>query len=103
MKIRSLVSRLQELNAYLAEYPPDTEGQETEPLPADEIKDIIHYSIPVAWKNKMIRLGFNYADYTIKEIIDFFETRVKNFEPKKDKKKPLAAAKKSKNQKCIKK
>ena len=30
------------------------------------------------WKNKMIEQGFNYADSTIKEMSDFFETRVKN-------------------------
>ena len=35
----------------------------------------------------MIKQGFNYADSTIKEMIDFFETRVENLEPKEDKKK----------------
>ena len=44
MKLRSFISRLQELNAYLEEFPPDTEGQETAPLPAVEIKDIIYRS-----------------------------------------------------------
>ena len=33
------------MNAYLEEFPPDTEGQETTPLPADEIMDIIYYSM----------------------------------------------------------
>ena len=32
MKLHSFVGRLQELNAYLEEFPPDTEGQETAPL-----------------------------------------------------------------------
>ena len=41
MKLRSFISRLLDLNAYLEEFPPDTEGQETAPLPADEIMDII--------------------------------------------------------------
>ena len=59
MKIRSFISRLQELNAYLEESPPDTEGQETAPLPADEIMDIIYHSIPTTWKIKMIVQGFN--------------------------------------------
>ena len=78
MKLRSFISRLQELNAYLEEFPPDTDGQETAPLSADEIMDIIYHSIPTPWKNKMIEQGFNYADLTIKEMSDFFETRVKN-------------------------
>ena len=52
MKLRSLISKLQELNTYLEEFPPDTEGQETAPLPADEIIDIIYHSIPTMWKTR---------------------------------------------------
>ena len=96
MKLRSFISRLQELNVYLEEFPPDTEGQETESLPADEILDIIYHSMPTTWKNKMIEQGFNYADSTIKEMTDFFETRVENLEPKEEKKKSSTAAKKIK-------
>ena len=44
-----------------------------------------HY-IPTTWKNKMIKQYFNYADSTIKEMTDFFETRVENLVPKEDKK-----------------
>ena len=75
MKLHSFISRLQELNAYLEEFPSDTDGQETSPLPADEIMDIIYHSMLTTWKHKMIEQGFNYADSTIKEITDFFETR----------------------------
>ena len=95
MKVRRFISRLQELNAYLEEFPPDTEGQETAPLPADEIMSIIYHSMPTTWKNKMVEQGFNYAGSTIKEITDFIETRVENLEPNEDKKKSSAAAKKS--------
>ena len=42
----------------------------------------------------MIEQDFNYADSTIKEMTDFFETRVENLEPREDKKKSSAAAKK---------
>ena len=96
MKLRSFISRLQELNAYLGEFPPDTEGQETAPLSAKEIMDIIYHSMPTIWKNKLIEQGFNYANSTIKEMTDFFLTRVKKLEPKEDKKKSSAAAKKTK-------
>ena len=65
MKLHSFISRLQELNAYLEEFLPDTKGQETAPLPADEIMDIIYHSMPSTWKNKMIEQGFNYSDSTI--------------------------------------
>ena len=46
MNLHSFISMLQELNAYLEEFPPDTKGQEPEPLPADEIMDIIYHSMP---------------------------------------------------------
>ena len=44
----------------------------------------------------MIEQSFNYTDSTIKEMIDFYETRVENLEPKEEKKKSSAAAKKAK-------
>ena len=54
MKLRRFISRLQELNVYLEEFPPDTEGQEIAPLHADEIMGIIYHSMSTKWKNKMI-------------------------------------------------
>ena len=57
--------------------------------------DIIYHSIPTTWKNKMIEQDFNCIDSTMKEMTDFFETRVKNLELKKKKKISSAAAKKS--------
>ena len=83
------------MNAYINEFPTDTEGQEAASLPADEIMDIIYYSMPNTWKNKMIEQGFHYVNSTIKEMTDFFETRVDNLDPEEDKKKSLAASKKS--------
>ena len=44
----------------------------------------------------MIEQGFNYKDSTIKEMTDFFGTRVENLEPREDRKKSSAAAKKAK-------
>ena len=90
------------MNAYSEEFLPDTEGQETAPLPADEIMDIIYHSMPTTWKNKMIEQGFNYSDSTIKEMTNLFETRVENKEMMEDKKKSSAAAKKT-NKKSLKK
>ena len=75
MKWRSFLNPPQELNTCLEEFPHDKEGQETAPLPVDEIMDSICYSMPTTWKNKMIEHGFN-VDSTIKEMTDFFETRV---------------------------
>ena len=96
IKLCSFISRLQELNAYLEECPPNKEGQEIVSLIADEIMDIIYHSIPTSRKNNMIEQCFNYVDSTIKEMTDFFETRVENLEPKEEKKRSSAAAEKSK-------
>ena len=87
MKISSFISRLQKLNAYFEDFLTGTECQETAPLSTDGIMDIIYHSMPTTWKNKMIKQGFNYADSIIKEMTDFFETRVENLEHKEDKKK----------------
>ena len=87
MELHSFISRLQELNDYLEEFSPDTEGQETVFLSTDEIMDIIYHSMPITWKKKMIEQGFNSVDSTVKEKTDCFETRVENLESKKEKKK----------------
>ena len=58
--------------------------------------NIIFYSMPTTWKNKMIEQGFNYANSTTKEMTDLCETRVENLERKEDNIKSSAAAKKSK-------
>ena len=87
------------MSAYLEEFPPDTVGHETGSLPVDEIMDIIYHSMPTTWKNKMIEQGFNCEDSTLKEMTDFFETRVGNLDSNEEKKKSLAAAKKSKAKK----
>ena len=87
MKLCRFTRRLQELNAFLEEFPLDTEGQVTAHLPADEIMDIIYHSMLTTWKNKMIEEGLNQADSTIKEIIDLFDTREENWKPKENQKK----------------
>ena len=67
VNIRSIkLHSFQELNVYLEDFLPDTEGQENEPLPADEIMDIIYHSMPITWKNKMMEQGFNDADSNVK-------------------------------------
>ena len=45
----------------------------------------------------MIEQGFNYADSSIKEMTDFFETRVENMEPKEDRKNLQQFARKTRN------
>ena len=87
------------MNVYLEEFPLATEGQESAPLPADDIKDIIYHSMPTTQKNKMIEQGFNYADPTIKEMTYFFETRVENLEPKEGRKKIFSSCQENQQEK----
>ena len=54
IKLCSLISRLQELNALLEDILLDTERQETAPLLADETIDIIYHFMSTTWKNKVI-------------------------------------------------
>ena len=57
--------------------------------------EIIYHSMPTTLKNKMIEQGFNYVEFTLKEMTDFFENRVENLEPKEEKKKSTVASKKT--------
>ena len=50
-----------------------------------------------------IEQDFNYVDSTIKEMTDFFETRVINLEAKEDKKKSSTDSEKRKDKKAFKK
>ena len=59
--------------------------------------------MPTTWKNKIIKQVFNYADSTIKEMRDFFETRIENLEPTEDKKNASMASKTNKDRKSSKK
>ena len=99
LKLRSFVSRLQELNICFGEFPLDTPGQGTKSLSTDEIIDIIYRFMPTMWKNKTIEHGFNYANSVVDKITDFFETRVENLEPREKKKNCSVSYKKKKDKK----
>ena len=103
MKLRSFISRLKELNAYLKDLPPDTEGQKTKPLRAGE--NFYGYFLSLHAhhvKKNMIEQVYNYAYSTVKEMTDLFETRVANLELKEDQKKFCAFSKKEKDTKATK-
>ena len=53
-QICSFVSRLQELNVYLAEFPPEGPGDIPAALPTEEVMDMIYHTMPNMWKNNMI-------------------------------------------------
>ena len=57
--------------------------------------DLIYYFMPTIWKNK--------SHSNVKEMTDFFETRVENVEPEKHKNKYSTESKKKKDKKSFKK
>ena len=73
MKIRALVSRIQELNNYLPSFPQAVAGTNPTKLPEDEIKEIVYNALPSSWQVAMTTQGFDYPSENIKEIIGFCE------------------------------
>ena len=86
MKVRTFTTRLLQLNAYLANFPPDWAGQTVNPIPADNVKEILYHTMPNTWKKKMVEQGYNYLDSSIQQMTEFFETRVENQEKSNSKK-----------------
>ena len=87
MKVRTFTTRLPQLNAYLAYFPPDHSGQLVSPLSEDKVKEIIYHTMPNTWKKKMVEPGYNYLDGSIQSKTEFFKTRIENlerFDSKKD-------------------
>ena len=71
MKIRALVSRVQELNNYLPKFPPPAPETEPGKLPDDELKEIVYISLPSGWQVAMTTQGFDYPNETLQNIIGF--------------------------------
>ena len=51
MKARDFVARLQEINNYLAQFPPFGVDQT---LPEDEVLDILESAAPIAWQREFV-------------------------------------------------
>ena len=52
MKVRTLTTRLLQLNTYLAYFPPEHVDQKVNPLPEDNAKEILYHTIPNTSKKK---------------------------------------------------
>ena len=73
MKIRALVSRIQELNNYLPSFPPSVSETAPTKLPDDELKEIVYNALPSSWQVAMTTQGFDYPNEDIQDIIGFCE------------------------------
>ena len=65
MKVCTFTTRLLQLNAYLAYFPPDCLGQSVNALSEDKVKEILYHAMPNTWKKKMMEQGYSYLDSDI--------------------------------------
>ena len=70
MSVREFAARLNEINEYLSDFPPSNENNK---LLMDELMDIAEFSVPATWQKTMIMHGFDPANHTIQEFIEFCE------------------------------
>ena len=98
VKMREFVSRVQELNGYLANFPPFEENQL---LPQDEIMDILEFAIPNAWKNQATLQGIDILSNTPQELVEFCERLelVEDIEESKNERKSSKKSSSSKHEK----
>jgi hypothetical protein len=95
LKAREFLACLTEMNDDLEFFPPYAVSQK---LAADEMLEIVEFSLPVKWQKKMVEHDFDCSGKTIDDIIDFAERQetIEAFEAdppaKKAKKAPEQAA-----------
>ena len=82
MKTRDYVTRVQELNSYLTEFPAPANNN-TDSLDDDKIIGILEYRMSASWKSVMLVQGFNASEKTPVEFIEFCE-RLEMTEPQTD-------------------
>ena len=97
MKIREYEARVQELVAYLPQFPPFAANQT---LSQQELVEYIHAGIPNSWKKEMVKQGFNPFLHDANVFVEFCERQElteEKPEPKANAKKPDEDSSKGKN------
>ena len=100
--VRDFVSRVQELNSYLAKFPAEAPNVGAVSLGEDEVKDIIFRALPHSWKKQMTLQGFNYPAQDIVEMVRFSE-RIESMEQESELAAKTASSNKKKSRKSSKK
>jgi hypothetical protein len=90
MRTREWLARLIEINEMLVEFPPNFNNEQK--IPEDELKDIVEFGVPNAWRTIWVQHDFQPMQKNMAEIVDFCE-RIEYAEQIED------AVKGSKNQK----
>eukprot|EP00957_Ditylum_brightwellii_P067774 5144315-Ditylum_brightwellii.AAC.1 len=55
------VAQVKELNSYLKDFP-DHNGNPTQPLDLDKLRDILESGVPLSWRREFTVQGFNPVD-----------------------------------------
>jgi hypothetical protein len=72
--IRDFIARLVEMNNYLPQFPPQQLGVAVGVILDNEaLKEVGEFSIPASWQKGMVQHGFDPADHTLNELIEFCE------------------------------
>jgi hypothetical protein len=70
-KMREFVARVNEINAYLEEFPPAFNKQQV--IADSEVKDLLEFAIPTIWRVKTAEHAFRPIDHDIIDIVEFCE------------------------------
>ena len=77
MKVRKFVGRVEEINNYLDDFPPDEDDDEDNPSPAKltrpELMGGLHKALPVPWKQEIKEHAFRPKQSTPAEFVKFCE------------------------------
>jgi hypothetical protein len=69
--MREFVARINEINAYMEEFPPGFKKSQT--IDDSEMKDLLEFAIPISWRVKMAEHAFRPIEHTVPEIVEFCE------------------------------
>ena len=89
--MRQFVARIQELNNQIPDYPHKEDGSAYSKHPEDELASFVEDGLPNKYCNFLREHGFNIFDHTMKEFVEFVETRIEPTDAKEDVKKEDAS------------
>jgi hypothetical protein len=69
--MREFVARVNDINAYLEEFPPAFNKQQV--IADSEVKDLLEFAIPTIWRVKMAEHAFRPINHDIIDIVEFCE------------------------------
>jgi hypothetical protein len=69
-----MIAHLVEMNNYLPHFPPQqVDGPAVVVLDIEELKEVGEFSIPASWQKGMVQHGFDSADHSLTELVEFCE------------------------------